>query len=593
MVVGERPKKNLAKGYEKHPMHEFAEAFTSVTSAINETVDIYSNARQALNSISGDAAMRNFFTENSCDEEHMTPEEIEEHYNDMNELYLNDREGIMEHVTGNQINPLIGMTFPMHKWILMNMVFDKGGIPKAVAANCKFSIVQENRWLIDSKGNKINMFTEQNKMTPAIDATILRSTFDVTLPLTEDTEIVHDKIGGLAGVDHLAIETHVAAVKVEDVYFEVGDILPDEQGYVQVGNPIADDTSAGEHDVWVPVDMQFTTGFYGLDYDRAFTKRFSYKCKKKKADGTVETVEIKDGITGALKDDRMNIQSMNGVVTDVRIEAMLDPSNARAAMCSVTWTEEQVPVEIGNAIPLNTTISPEEVKDISALYNVNQVTKIMSLMKTALANYKDDKIKEALDISYYKKLGAESKTWNQFDYSPRVTYGLDPVTWRKTTFLDFFDSEVTTLCQRLNDNNVTVAVYGDPDMVRKIHPTEYSWESPANIGPVELDFEKVVYTSDKRHYTFIGSDKLRNSDEFIVILNPNKTDRILYRIYDYQMYMSNEIRNPQNPSLPGIHTFERWKFVEYTPVQGRIKILNPRGINAETYNAVPVKQVTP
>lgn len=592
MVVGERRSLNLAKGYEKDSMHDFAECFTNVTSSLNETADIYSNARQVLNSNSGDAALRNFFIEESCDEEHMTPEEIEEHYNDMENLYLNDREALLEHVTGNQINPLMGMSFPMHKWILMNMVFDKGGIPKAVAASPKFTITQENRWLIDTHGNRINMFTQQNEMTPAIDATILRQTFDVTLPMTEDTEIVHDKVGGLAGVDHLAIETRVCAVKVEDVVFEVGDLLPDAEGYVQVGNPIA--TTEETHDVWVPVDYLFVPGFYGLDYDRAFTKRFEYKYKKKNTTtNKVEVVTLRDGITGTLKDDRMNIQSLNGVIGDVRIEAMLDPSNARATTCSVEWTEESVPVEIGNAIPLNTTISPEEVKDISALYNVNQVTKIMSLMKTALGNYKDDKIKESLDISYYKKLGVESKTYNKFDYAPRVTYGLDPVTWRKTTFLDFFDSEVTTLMQRLNDNNVKVAIYGDPDLIRKIEPTTYEFQGPANIGPVELDFQKTVYTSDKRHYTFIGSDKLRRSDEFIIVLNPNKTDRILYRIYDYQMYMSNEIRNPNNPSLPAIHTFERWKFVEYTPVQGRIKILNPRGINAETYNAVPVKQITP
>jgi hypothetical protein len=63
----------------------------------------------------------------------------------------------------------------------------------------------------------------------------------------------------------------------------------------------------------------------------------------------------------------------------------------------------------------------------------------------------------------------------------------------------------------------------------------------------------------------------------MVILNPKNTQRICYRIYNYQLYISNEIRNAANPSLPAIHAFERWLPVEYFPVQARVQILNPSG----------------
>ena len=114
-------------------------------------------------------------------------------------------------------------------------------------------------------------------------------------------------------------------------------------------------------------------------------------------------------------------------------------------------------------------------------------------------------------------------------------------------------------------------------MVRKVSPTDYTYQSPSSIGSVELDWTKTVQTSDRRVYNFIGSDKLRNSREFIVILSPKGTDRIMYRIYDYQLYISNEIKNKQNPLLPNLHAFERWKFVQMQPVQGRIGLLNVKG----------------
>ena len=83
--------------------------------------------------------------------------------------------------------------------------------------------------------------------------------------------------------------------------------------------------------------------------------------------------------------------------------------------------------------------------------------------------------------------------------------------------------------------------------------------------------------------------KLRGTTNFILILCPRNSERIIYRIYDYQMYVSNEIRNVDNYALPAVHAFERWKFVEYQPVQGRVKILHPMGLTNIQANDDPVQ----
>lgn len=595
MRVGTRKSAMLASGYEKNEMHDFAQAFTETAQSIlDETgIDLYGNTRGAmLNSQSYDS-MKRFFVEQSYDPAEYSddPAALEEHIADMEAQFENDKEGLLENTSINSVNPVIGMTFPLHKWILMNMVFDKGGIPKVVAESPKFTISQETRILIDTEGNEIDMFREQNKMTAAIDATAAVKTFDVTLPLTEDVEIVHDKLGGLAGVDKLDISTAVTAVEVENVYFEIGDLLPGADGFITEESPVAE--SAQTKNVWVPVNYVPVPGYWGQDFDRATMKRFAYKHKVNNG-GTAQESTTSDTLSIAMKKDRMIITSLNGVVKKVKVSSKLDTSNARATTCQATWRADTIIEEIGPAIPINTTISPEEVKDISALYNVNQVTKIMHLIKTVLANYKDDKIKEGLDTSY-RRLPSDQKTYNTFDFAPRVGYDSDHVNWRFSTFFDFLNGEVQDMLYVLNDPNMTITVYGDPNLVRMITPdaNDCTYQAPANIGPVDLDFEKTVYMSNKRLFNFIGSDKLRRTNEFILVLCPNHTDRILYRIYDYQMYLSNEIRNADNPALPALHAFERWKFVEYTPVQGRIKIDNPRGINKETYNALPVNVVTP
>jgi hypothetical protein len=128
---------------------------------------------------------------------------------------------------------------------------------------------------------------------------------------------------------------------------------------------------------------------------------------------------------------------------------------------------------------------------------------------------------------------------------------------------------------------MTITIFGDPKIVRKITPKDYAYQAPATIGPVTLDYTKtVVNSSDHRVYNFVGSDKLRGSNQLIVLLNPRNTERICYRIYDYQLYISNEIRNYANPALPAIHSFERFKMIEMFPVQSRIDILHPNGQKA-------------
>ena len=154
--------------------------------------------------------------------------------------------------------------------------------------------------------------------------------------------------------------------------------------------------------------------------------------------------------------------------------------------------------------------------------------------------------------------------------------------------MDALDTHVTVLLQVLNDPNMTISVFGRPDLIRKITPTEYTYQTPSNVAPVELDFVKTVVTSDKRVYQFIGSDKLRDNNNLIVVLNPRNTERFVYRIYDYQMYVSNEIRNMKNYALPAIHAFERWIFKEYQPVQGRLQIINPTGQRVRIENLDPI-----
>ena len=641
-VIGEEvSRKPGSAGYAHDPMAGFAKEFLSLSNSILEEgrLDLYEDTSKVLRTGVTNETLKSFFMENSADPRSMTAEEYEDHMLMMEQLYENDKEAVLEHCGMGQYNPVVGMTFPIHKNIMLNNIFDKGAIPKFVATSPKFTVSMETRWLIDPEtGEKIDMWREQYKMTDAIDKAAPLKSLYLPLPEAENTNIIQTLFGVPEDQNtNLSIESYLSGLIGKRVVYpgQTMNIVVENSDSATspatVTYTVVSYTNTTENAYVIPTDTPtdlnaqlpkveptvtqkvigavfdwrgpFVPAYGG--YDRQICEQFALPMVTSVAAGTLPgtwalTVTLADGsttvidnttdenaipgqfrtvgfVSGFSKNNRFGLTSSNQNVIGVLLTTRFDTSSAMLKTASVSWSVRTDVIEIPNAIPINVTISPEEVKDIAALYQINQLTKVMSLMKISLANYKDDKIRRYLDTSYLT-MPANSKIGRSFDFAPSQNYALDPIEWRHKTFMDSLDTHATQLLHVLNDPNVTFNIIGRDDLIRKITPTDYTYQSPSSIGPVQLDFVKTVVTSDKRTYQFISSDKLRDSNNLMIIMCPRNSERFIYRIYDYQMYLSNEIRNISNPALPAVHAFERWIMKDYQPVQGRIRILNPTGL---------------
>ncbi len=630
-----------SSGYSHDPMAAYAKEFLNLTQSFLEEarLDLYQEPFKVFRTPLTDETVKNFFMENSADPRGMTTEEYEDHMLMMEQMYENDKTAVLEHCGMGQYNPVIGMTFPIHKNIMLNNIFDKGAIPKFVAEAPRFTVSMETRWMIDPEtGEKIDMWREQYKMTDAIDKAAPLKSMYLPLPEAENTNILETMFGVPEDQNNnLSIESHVSGlvgarvvypgqtvqivVKNSDAATAPATVTYTIQNYTNttaqayvIPTDSPTDLKAQLPKVEATVTQTVTGAIFNWrgpfapaygGYDRQICEQYALPIVKTVAAGTLPgtwklTVELADGTTqeidnttdenaipgqyrtvgfvsGFAKDNRFGMTSSNAKVAGVILTSRIDTSSAMLKTASATWSVRTDIIEIPNAVPMNVTISPEEVKDIAALYQINQLTKVMSLMKISLANYKDDKIRRYLDKSFLE-MPDDSKIARQFDFAPSNNYALDPIEWRHKTFMDSLDTHATQLLHVLNDPNVTFNIIGRDDLIRKITPTDYTYQSPSSIGPVQLDFVKTIVTSDKRTYQFISSDKLRDCNNLMIIVCPRNSERFIYRIYDYQMYLSNEIRNISNPALPAVHAFERWVVKEYQPVQGRIRILNPTGL---------------
>ena len=206
----------VGTGYLRDPLVPYVQSFLELSQNVmrESSLDIFEEPNKIMRRNTTKNAFKKFFCENFMDTTGADPIfddiEIADRQKMMEQQFENDVDAINENAVMNSYNPVIGMAFPVHKNILMNMVFDKGAIQKVVAETPKFTISMEKRFLVDTEGNKIDMFTEQNKMTPAINNSNPVYLIELNLPEQEQTDVLA-KCGGTKQ-DSLSIKTHVAYI---------------------------------------------------------------------------------------------------------------------------------------------------------------------------------------------------------------------------------------------------------------------------------------------------------------------------------------------------------------------------------------------
>ena len=570
--VGERKNPNTMGNFAKDPMYKYAASFYDTQKAIMKEaqVDYAADPARATAFPGAQNALKEFYLENAVigDKNHMDAEEYQDQVDMMNECFINDLQAVRENaVSGmSNYNPLIGLSLPMHKYLMMNCVFAQA-IPRYVAKSPSWTETMETRWMVTPDGKKIDIANQQNQIFGAWKEANKPVEVPMVLPELQTTDIL-DKYFHVSKLSHnLSVATHISAVAVEE-YVKTGDpIIEISDG--KVTEKTAD--TEGKALVWKPWLAEFTPG-YG-EYNRNIVKPVDILLVD---DAAGNQVAFHDTIFATQKDNMFEINS-GGKVKAVKMTARYDASTRSLKTNRVEWSEQTTFVQIPESDGITVPVTPEEVKDIGALYGINQVTKYMGMIKDVLENVKDDDIKEQLDESFLR-LDDDHKVAKTYDMAPPTNYMHTYVEYNQTVFMRQLDQIITGLLTVLRDPNMQISIIGRPAIIRDLTPVEYTYTTPSSVGPVDLDFKKTVVTSDKRVYNFISSDKMWGNDNLIILLVPKNTNRIVYRLYDYQMYISNEIRDAENPQLPALTAFQRYKFFEYQSVQGRLYIANPSGI---------------
>lgn len=138
-----------SRSFHKGAEYEFANAIVEMAENIaSETqTDFFTESARLMRNKDAARALKNFFVNESADADEFAdnPAGLRDHEMMMEQLFENDRQGILEYASIGSYNPVMGLVLPLHKNMMMNNVFDKGVIPKAVAKTPKFTLSMEVR----------------------------------------------------------------------------------------------------------------------------------------------------------------------------------------------------------------------------------------------------------------------------------------------------------------------------------------------------------------------------------------------------------------------------------------------------------------
>lgn len=437
-------KDSILRGYEKDKMYGLAKDFLQVANAgLDEGYDIYSEPQKFINEASLRNSMEQFFLENTFDRKDPDFQDaaaVRDHDLMLSTLFKNDIQGISEAAPLGSFNPVVGITFPMHKNLLMTTVFDKGAIPKAVADTPQFTLTMETRTMYSPDGREIDMFLEQNKIKDMIERSVPHKDVVIMLPEDQETDVL-----GLLGVDkskttaNISRATKVTKILVSQAYILKGEEYYDSDAKVIKVADAAVPASDKLYKVITIEPIRFVAS-YG-QYDRTFQKRIDLIVPTD-ANGAVKQHIFQ--FAGSMHKNKFTFMASDPEVKGVVLSAQLDVSSAAYETPKVKWSARTDFFEIPEAPHITVTVSPEETKDVQAMYNVNQLTKLLSMIKLSLLNYKDDKILESLDESFIN-MPSTSKVSGAFNFCPPDGYLGSHVTWRYETFMDYLDTQVTYL----------------------------------------------------------------------------------------------------------------------------------------------------
>lgn len=458
----------------------------------------------------------------------------------LQQLIENSRTAILQeaNMTGN-LKPIVGLTLPLLKLYWIKNVF-KDFIPTMVATQPDVKIGIEREYIIDQ--NKEKHFLPEAFTDPKLDINAMArqalSKDPITLP-NVGFDLITKAGGSRDNDDQLSRLFFVDSIKYES-------------------------KAAGSDPGTSPAEYKTIKTRIKAD---GGTGMFRYVIKGE--DGKV--VDILRGDVD-FETGYINVSSDLRKITEITVDGSLSNENHLRVM-SVGWDKKVEEFYIPEGDHLSTGLTEERMKDENIIYNIDSTAKVVSQMNNVIAQKKDTQIRDFLIASRERIRGSKLFGGTTFDCRPPVSLqNITHIEWTRDGLKDTLDKLSYGLTQVLQNENVGISVIGHPLDIRLLDNVQWVYGKDSEVGGCKLDYTFGLYNNQRNF--IIGSSQKMTKGSLMIIVTPLTEEHMTYKLFEYQFFISNDYRDPNNVRIPSVMASARYLIDELIPIQGEIKILN-------------------
>jgi len=272
----------------------------------------------------------------------------------------------------------------------------------------------------------------------------------------------------------------------------------------------------------------------------------------------------------------LKLVSSMDVVAAVKVEGRLSMENNNRTE-SVIFEIQTKDVTIGTGVHIDAPLPNEFLSDVSVLYSIDGVAKVIDILTQTIALRLDNEIRDYIIKGYDRQTDRAGMELFHgfFNCRPDDRYNGTPKDWREMIKLTI-DFNANILKQRNYFQGGKFIIVGNPVDCAIIPNASWSFTgSTTERSGIEVDYD-IGAISGSQRYEVISSQLVPAGSLYILYVS-SQDEQMTYKYYPYSFLVTRDMRNQDQLLIPNITMCKRHKLEYFHDAMIKIDIANNDG----------------
>lgn len=221
---------------------------------------------------------------------------------------------------------------------------------------------------------------------------------------------------------------------------------------------------------------------------------------------------------------------------------------------TVDWTFLQYQIQIPLRPHVSIAITEDKKLSMMQNFNVDYQTRALKLMHELLSHQEDAEMLKFMrdDLVVAQKAATFNKVYNIDTVPPTGIFAADPRKWVLDNLKDQIEMSCYALQDVLKEKQVMFILFGNPINCKWLDDSSFEWtKGKKHNGSIDMN-HNIWFSNSKRDIKVVSSNKFKVSEGLQMIVIPLVGDKMTYKHYVKDYYMTDKLRTVAQSNAPHI-----------------------------------------